>query len=127
SFFQGRTSFHGARRKAPPQQAPPQRRGRDIGIMGLEEILPKFPHTDTLARSMLGPYIFTNDGLEMHGSTILGLPTRFRRWGLERVPMVTIRGHNALDRDCPNIQALGWAQCGMPGLSFLSVFPLLFK
>jgi len=78
-------------------------------MMGLEEILPEFPHTDTLASEMLGPYILTNDGLEMHGSTTLGFPTRFRSLGLEGVPMVTIRSHNALDRDFPNIQALGCA------------------
>ena len=96
-------------------------------MMGLDEILPQFSHTDTLARSILGPYILTNDGLEIHGSTILGFPTRFRRWGLERVPMVTILGHNSFDRDFPNIQALGCAQCGIPGRYFLRVLPLLIK
>src|SRR5215475_14215604 len=96
-------------------------------MMGLDEILPQLPHTDTLARSILGPYILTNDGLEIHGSTILGFPTRFRRWGLEGVPMVTILGHNSLDRDFPNIQALGCAQCGIPGRYFLIMLPLLIK
>ena len=127
SFFQGRTAFPGAIRQAPSLQRPPQRHGRDIGMMGLDEILPKFPHPDTVARSILGPYILTNDGLEMHGSTTLGFPTRFRSLGLEGVPMVTRRGHNALDRDFPNIQALGCAQCGIPGRYFLRVLPLLIK
>ena len=95
--------------------------------MGLDEILPQFPHTDTLARSMLGPYILTNDGLEIHGSTTLGFPTRFRSLGLEGVPMVPILGHNALDRDCPNIQALGCAQCRIPGRYCLLGLPLLIK
>ena len=72
-------------------------------MMGLDEIVPKLPHTDTLARSILGPYILPNDGLEIHGSTILGFPTRFRSWGLESMPMVTILGHNSLDCDFPNI------------------------
>jgi hypothetical protein len=49
AFFQGRTSFPGAIRKAPSLQCPSQRHGRDIGIMGLDEILPQFPHTDPLA------------------------------------------------------------------------------
>src|SRR5713101_1834364 len=127
SFFQGRTAFPGAIRKAPSLQRPPQRHGRDSGIMGLDEILPKVPHTDTVARSILGPYILTNDGLEIHGSTILGFPTRFRSLGLEGVPMVTILGHNSLDRDFPNIQALGCAQGGIPGRYFLRVLPLLIK
>src|SRR4029434_2821345 len=96
ALFQGPTAIPSAIRIAPSLQRPPQRHGRDIGIMGLDEILPKFPHTDTLARSILGPYILTNDGLEIHGSTIRGFPTRFRRWGLEGVPMVTILGHNSL-------------------------------
>ena len=95
--------------------------------MGLEEVLPKFPHTDPLARSILGPYILTNDGLEIHGSTTLGFPTRFRSLGLEGVPMVTILGHNSLDRDFPNIEALSCAQCGIPGRYFLRVLPLLIK
>src|SRR5713101_5577040 len=56
SFFQGQTSFPGAIRKAPSLQRPPQRHGRESSIMGLDEILPKFPHTDTLAREILGPY-----------------------------------------------------------------------
>ena len=43
------------------------------------------------------------------------------------LPMVTILGHNALDRDFPNIQALGCAQCGIPGRYFLRVLPLLIK
>src|SRR5215475_10754396 len=96
-------------------------------MMGLDEILPQLPHTDTLARSILGPYILTNDGLEIHGRTILGFPTRFRRWGLAGVPMVTILGHNSLDRDFPNIQALSGAQCRIPGRYFLRVLPLLIK
>jgi hypothetical protein len=83
--------------------------------------------TVSLARSILGPYILTNDRLEIPGSTILGFPTRFRSLGLEGVPRVTIRGHNALDRDFPNIQALGCAQCGIPGRYFLRVLPLLIK
>ena len=41
--------------------------------------------------------------------------------------MVTIRGHNALDRDFANIQALGRAQCGISGRYFLMVLPLLIK
>src|SRR5207253_10012149 len=41
------------------------------------------------------------------------------------VPMVTILGHNSLDRAFPNIQALGGAQCGIPGRYFLRVLPLL--
>src|SRR5262245_11172033 len=125
SFFQGRTAFPGARRKTPSLQCPPQRHGRDIGIMGLDEILPKFPHTDPLACSILGPYIRTNDGLEIHGRTILGFPTRFRSLGLEGVPMVTILRHNSLDRDFANIEAPGCAQCGLPGRYFLIVLPLL--
>src|ERR1700694_1433293 len=127
AFFQGRTSLPGAIRKAPSLQRPPQRYGRDLGMMGLEERLPKLPHTDTLAREILGPYILTNDGLEIHGSTILGFPTRFRSLGREGVPMVTILGHNSLDCDFPNIQALGCAQCGIPGRYFLRVLPLLIK
>jgi len=94
-------------------------------MLGLDERLPQFPHTDTLASSMLGAYRRTHDGLEMHGSTILRFPARFRSWGLEGVPMVTIRGHKALDRDFPNIQALGCAQGGMPGRYGLMVLPLL--
>src|SRR6267143_1029241 len=127
SFFQSRTSLPGAIRKAPSLQPPPQRHGRDIGIMGLDEILPEFPHTDTLARSILGPYILTNDGLEIHGSTIIRFPARFRSLDLESVPMLTILGHNALDRAFPNIQALGCAQCGIPGRYCLIVLPLLIK
>src|SRR6266704_5647213 len=127
SLFQGRTSFPGAIRKAPSLQRPPQGHGRDSGLMGLDEILPKLSHTDTLARSILGPYILTNDGLEIHGSTTLGFPTRLRSLGLESVPMVTRLGHNALARDVPNIQALGCAQCGIPGRYFLRVLPLLIK
>ena len=127
AFFQGRTSFPGAIRQAPSLQRPSQRHGRESGMMGLNEILPKFPHTDTVARSMLGPYIRTNDGLEIHGSTTLGFPTRLHSVDLEGVPMVTIRGHNALDRDFPTIQALGCAQCGIPGRYFLRVLPLLIK
>src|SRR5882672_11481334 len=102
SFFQGRTSFPGALRKAPSLQRPPQRHGRESGIMGLDEILPPLTHTDTLARSILGPYIRTNDGLEIHSSTTRGLPTRFHSLGLEGVPRATILGHHALDRDFPN-------------------------
>jgi hypothetical protein len=103
AFSQGRTSFPGAIRQASSLQRPPQRHGRDIDMMGRDERLPKFPHTDTLARSILGPDILTNDGLEIHGSTTLGFPTRCRSLGLEGVSMVTILGHNALDRDFPNI------------------------
>src|SRR5216683_6966384 len=103
AFFQSRTSLPGAIRKAPSLQRPPQRHGRDSGIMGLEEIMPEFPHTDTLASSILGPYIRTNDGLEIHGSTIIRFPARCRSLDLEGVPMVTILGPNALDRDFPNI------------------------
>jgi hypothetical protein len=127
AFLQSRTSFPGAIRKAPSLQRPPQRHGRERGLMGLEEILPQLPHTATLARSMLGPDIRTNDGLEMHGSTLLGVPTRFRRVGLEGVSMVTILGHKSLARDFPNIQALGCAQCGIPGRDFLRVLPFLIK
>src|SRR6266567_6028260 len=127
AFFQGRTSFPGAIRKAPSLQRAPQGYGRDIGLMSLDEILPQLPHTDTLARSILGPDILTDDGLEIHGSTTRGFPTRFRSLGLESVPMVTRLGHNALDRDFPNIQALGCAQCGIPGRYFLRVLPLLIK
>ena len=96
-------------------------------MMGRDEILPQFPHTDPLACSMLGPYIRTNDGLEIHGRTILGFPTRFRSLGLKGVPMVTILSHNSLDRDFPNIQALGCAQGGIPGRYCLMVLPLLIK
>src|SRR4029450_6826241 len=95
AFFQGRTALPGAIRKAPSLQRPPQCHRRDIGIMGLDEILPKLPHTDTLARSILGPYILTHDGVEIHSSTILGFPTRFRRVGLEGGPMGAVGG-----RDC---------------------------
>ena len=96
-------------------------------MLGLDERLPQFPHTDTLASSMLGAYRRTHDGLEIPGSTILRFPARFRSLGLEGVPMVTIRGHKALDRDFPNIQALGCAQCGSPGRYCLMVLPLLIK
>jgi hypothetical protein len=96
-------------------------------MMGLAERLPQLPHTDTLARSILGPYLRTHDRLEMHGSPLLGFPTRFRSLGREGVPRVTILGHNALDRDFPNIQALGCAPCGIPGRYFLRVLPLLIK
>ena len=41
--------------------------------------------------------------------------------------MVTILGHNSLDRDFPNIEALSCAQCGIPGRYFLRVLPLLIK
>ena len=95
--------------------------------MGLDEILPQFTHTDTLARSILGPYLLTNDGLEIHGSTIIRFPARFRSLDLESVPMLTILGHNSLDRDFANIKALGWAQCGISGRYFLMVLPLLIK
>jgi len=127
AFFQGLTSFPGAIRKAPSLQRAPQGYGWDSGLRSLDEILPKLPHTDTLARSILGPYILTHDGLEIHGSTTLGLPTRLRSLGLESVPMVTILGHNALDRDCPNIQALGCAPWGMPGRDCLLMRPLIGK
>ena len=95
--------------------------------MGLDERRPQLPHPDPLARSMLRPSILTNDGVKMHGSTPRGLPTRFRSLGLEGVPRVTRRGHNALDRDCPNIQALGCAPWGMPGRDCLLMRPLLIK
>ena len=95
--------------------------------MGLEEILLEFPHTDTLASEILGPYILPNDGLEIHGSTILRFPTRFCSLGRKGRLMVTILGHNSLDRDFANIQALGCAQCGLPGRYFLMVLPLLIK
>ena len=95
--------------------------------MGLNEILPQFLHTDTLASSILGPYILTNDGLEIHGRTILRFPARFRCLGRNGVPMLPILGHNSLDRDFPNIQALGCAQCGIPGRYCLMVLPLLIK
>src|SRR4030095_14226122 len=127
AFFQGRTPLPGAIRKAPALQRPPQRHGRDIGVMGLDEIMPELPHTDTLASSILGPYILTNDGLEIHGSTIIRFPARFRSLDLEGGPMLTILGHNSLDRDFPNIQALGCAQCGIPGRYFFMVLPLLIK
>jgi hypothetical protein len=68
---------------------------------------------------MLGPYILPHDGLEMHGSPTRGVPPWFRSLGLQGVPLVPIRGHTSLDRDFPNIQALGCAQCGMPGRYFL--------
>src|SRR5712691_2513653 len=127
AFFQSRTSLPGARRKAPALQRPPQGHGWDSGMMGLDEILPEFPHTDTLAREILGAYIRTNDGLEIHGSTIFRFPTRLRSLGLAGVPMVTILGPNALDRAFPNIQALGSAQCGIPGRYSLMVLSLLIK
>src|SRR6266571_9412917 len=90
AFFQGRTSVPGAIRKAPSLQRPPQCHGRDSGMMGLDEIRPKCPHTDPLARYILGPYILTKDGLELHGSTTLGFPTRFRSLGLAGVPMESV-------------------------------------
>ena len=96
-------------------------------MMGLDEIRPKFPHTDTVARSILGPYILTNDGLEIDGSTILGFPARLRSLDLAGVPMLPILGHNSLYCDFSNIQALGCAQCGIPGRYFLRVLPLLIK
>src|SRR5207302_341351 len=83
------------------------------------------PHPDTLARSMRGPSIRTNDGWAMHGSTTRGLPTRVRSWGRAGVPLVTRRGQQALDRDCPHLQALGCAPWGSPGRDFLRVLPLL--
>ena len=49
SFFQGSTSLPGAIRKAPALQRPPQGHGRNSGMMGLNEILPQFLHTDPLA------------------------------------------------------------------------------
>src|SRR6266849_1678727 len=127
SFFQSGPSLPSAIRKTPSLQRPPQRHGRDIGMMGLEEILPEFPHTDTLASEMLGPYILPNDGLEMHGSTIRRFPTRFCSVGLKGGLMVTRLGQNALDRDFANIQALGRAQCGMSGRYCLLVLPLLIN
>ena len=96
-------------------------------MMGLNEILPQLLHTDTLARSILGPDIRTNDGLEIHGRTIRRFPARFRRLGRHGVPMVTILGHHALDRDFPNIQALGCAQGGIPGRYCLMVLLVLIK
>jgi hypothetical protein len=127
AVLQGRTSFPSAIRLAPSRQRPPQRHGREIGLRGLAEIRPKLPHTNTLARSILRPDLRTNDGVKMHGSTPRGLPTRFRSLGLEGVPKVTRRGHNALDRDCPNIQALGCAPWGMPGRDCLLMRPLIGK
>src|SRR5262245_37261818 len=41
--------------------------------------------------------------------------------------MVTILGHNALNRDCANIQALGCAHYGISGRYFLILLPLLIK
>ena len=96
-------------------------------MMGLNEILPQLLHTDTLASSMLGADILTNDGLEIHGRTILRFPARFRTLGRHGVPMLTILSHNSLDRDFPNIQALGCAQRGIPGRYGLMVLPLLIK
>ena len=87
--------------------------------MGLAERLPEFPHTDTLASEMLGPSLLPNDGWEMHGSTRRRFPTRLCSLGRKGGLMVTIRGHNALDRDFANIQALGRAQCGISGRDFL--------
>jgi hypothetical protein len=49
AFFQGSTALPGAIRKAPALQRPPQSHGRDNGIMGLNEILPQFLHTDPWA------------------------------------------------------------------------------
>ena len=125
AFFQGRTALPGARRKAPSRQRAPQGHGRARGLMGLDERRPQLPHTDPLARSMRGPSIRTNDGLAMHGSTTRGLPTRVRSWGRAGVPLVTRRGQQALDRDCPHLQALGCAPWGSPGRYFLRVLPLL--
>src|SRR5437660_103127 len=125
AFFQGRTALPGARRKAPSRQRAPQGHGRARGLMGLDERRSQLPHTDPLARSMRGPSIRTNDGLAMHGSTTRGLPTRVRSWGRAGVPLVTRRGQQALDRDCPHLQALGCAPWGMPGRDFLRVLPLL--
>src|SRR4029450_7354223 len=127
AFLQGCTALPGAIRKAPALQRPPQSHGRDNGSMSLNERRPQFLHTDPLASSILGAYILTNDGLEIHGSTILRLPARFRSWGRNGVPMLTILGHNSLDRDFPNIQALGCASCGIPGRYCLIGLPLLIK
>ena len=127
AFLQGRTSFSGALRQAPSLQRAPQGDGGDIGLMSLDEILPQLPHTDTLARSMLGPYLRTNDGVEMHGSTTRGFPTRLRSLGLAGVPLVPIRGQKALDRDCSTIQARGCAPCGVPGRDFLRGLPFLIQ
>jgi hypothetical protein len=127
AFFQGRTSLPGAIRQAPALQCPPQRHGRESGRRGLDEILPQLPPTDPLACSMLGPYLRTHAGLEMHGRTLLGVPTRLRSLGLEGVPMVTILSQNALDRDVSHIEALGCAQWGIPGRYCLRVLPLLIK
>ena len=95
--------------------------------MGLDERRPQLPHPDPLARSMLRPSILTNDGVKMHGSPTRGCPTRVHRWGLAGGPRVTSRGHKALDRDVPNIQALGCAPWGIPGRDFLRMLPLLIK
>jgi hypothetical protein len=127
AFLQGCTARPGARRQAPALQRPPQGDGRDSGMRGLKERRPQGLHTDTLASSILGADIRTNDGVESHGRTILRLPARCRRLGRHGVPMVTIRGHKALDRDCPNIQALGWAYGGMSGRYCLRVLPRLIK
>src|SRR5262245_34143175 len=43
------------------------------------------------------------------------------------MPMMTILGHNSLDRAFPNIQALSCAQCGIPGRYCLRVLLLLIK
>ena len=94
-------------------------------MMGLDARRPQWPHTDPLACEILGPSIRTHDGGEMHGRTIRGLPTRFHRVSLEGVPRVTRRSPNALDRDCSPIEALGCAQCGLPGRYFLRVPALL--
>jgi hypothetical protein len=127
SFFQSGPSLPSARRKTPSLQRSPQRHGRDIGMLGLEERLPEFPHTDTLASDMLGPYLLPNAGLAIHGSTLRRFPTRVCRLGLKGGLMVTRRGPTALDRAFAHIQALGCAQCGIAGRYFLMVLPLLIK
>jgi hypothetical protein len=125
--LQGCTSLPGARRPAPALQCPPQGDGRDSGMLGLKERGPPWLPTDTLARSMLGASIRTQDGWEMHGRTLLRCPARWRRWGRHGVPRLTRRGQHALDRDCPTIQALGCAPGGLAGRYGLMVLPLLIQ
>jgi len=67
--------------------------GGIAALMGLDKILPEFPHTDTVASEILGTYILTNDGLEIHCSTIFRFPTRLRSLGLAGVPMEIGRAH----------------------------------
>jgi hypothetical protein len=125
AFVQGRTSSAGARRNAPSLQRAPQGDGGDSGLRSLDERGPQLPHTDTVARSMLGPSIRPHDGGEMHGRTTRGVPTRLRSLGLEGVPRVTIRGPQALDRAGAHLQALGCAPGGVPGRYCLLGLPFL--